>query len=220
MGGGISMERRPEGAEDFDEQRLDILRMQGSKSWVLHSADLHRDTEVRTVTAPRPFTLLARQRMLSDLVDVTVPAWLFEAPERRLTPRRPYQMSPLSYLDAVGVTWSLGAQNDTLAWLELGGSPRRYGMIEFTFRNVDPTVPALVTITADVNPYTVVGVSSTIDIQASDAATRSFPMTGFGSHTFDLVVRPHIAASTFVAITLKAGIQYFGFKSVEYQALT
>jgi hypothetical protein len=214
------MERRPEGAGDFDEQRLDILRMQGSKSWVLHGADLHRDTEVRTVIAPRPFTLLDRQRMLSDLVDVTVPAWLFEAPEGGSPPdgRTRCRRCPTSMPSESPGPWAL--RTTPLAWFELGGSPRRYGMIEFTFRNVDPTVPALVTITADVNPYTAVGVSSTIDIQASDAATRSFPMTGFGSHTFDLVVRPHIAASTFVGITLKAGIQYFGFKSVEYQALT
>jgi hypothetical protein len=199
------LERRPEGTEDVDEQRLDILRMQGSKSWVLHCADLHRDAEARTVNAPRPFTLLERQHVLSDLVDFTVPAWRFEVPERRLTPRQPYQLSPLSYLDAAGVTWSLSTQGDTLAWLELGGSPRRYGSIEFSFRNVDVTFPALVTITADINPSSAVGVSPTIDVQASDAATRSFPIPGSGSHTFDLVVRPQISASTVVVITLKAG---------------
>lgn len=216
----MAMERQLEGAQAFRDQRLDILRMHRDKSWVLHSADLHRDAEVTTDTGQRPFTLLDRKHLLADLGDFTVPAWLFETPERRLTPRRPYQFSPLSYLDAVGVSWSLFAEGDVLEWLELGGGVRRYGAIEFSCRNVDPNRAALVTITADVNVSSGAGVTATVDVQASDASPRSFPVTGFASHTFDLVVRPQITSSTIVAIVLKPGIGYFGFKSVEYQALS
>jgi hypothetical protein len=215
----MAMERRLEGAQEFHDQRLDILRNQRDKSWVLHSANLHRDGAVVTDTAERPFTLLDRKHLLIDLGDFTIPAWLFETPERRLTPRRPFETSPLSYLNAMGASWSLWGEGDRLEWAELGSMNPRYGGMEFWFRNVVPHTPALVTITADVGA-TRAGVTGSIEVRSSNASERSFPVSGFATHTFDLVVRPDNAWGTLVTIEVKDGVGYFGFTSIEYQTLT
>ena len=46
----MASERRLEGAQKFHDQRLDILRLQREKSWVLHSADLRREGRSLTET--------------------------------------------------------------------------------------------------------------------------------------------------------------------------
>jgi hypothetical protein len=214
----MASERRLEGAQEFRDQRLDMLRLHREKTWTLHSADLRREGEVASDTSDRPFTVLDRKRVLTDLGDFRLPAWLFDTPERRLTPRAPYASSPLSYLNAMGRSWSLWAEGDRLEWAELGAPGPRYGGMEFWFRNVTPNSIALVTITADVGA-TGAGVTGNIEVRSSDAAPRSFPVSGFATHIFDLVVRPDNAWATLVTAQVKSGVGYFGFISVEYQTL-
>jgi hypothetical protein len=214
----MAMERRVQGAQEFRDQRLDMLRLQREKSWMLHSADLHRTTDVMNETRERPFTLLERRHLLTDLGDFAFPAWLFETPERRLTPRHPYESSPLSYLNAMGRSWSLWGEGDRLEWAELGGREPRYGGMEFWFRNVVPGSLALVTITADVGA-TGSGVAGSVEVHSSDASPRSFPVSGFATHIFDLIVRPDTAWGALVTLEVKGGVGYLGFSSVEYQTL-
>src|SRR5215831_17232456 len=215
----MASERRLEGAQKFHDQRLDILRLQREKSWVLHSADLRREGKVVSETRDRPVTVRDRKRLLTDLGDFRIRAWLLDTPERRLTPRRPYEASPLSYLNAIGSSWSLWAEGDRLEWAELGAPDPRYGGMEFWFRNVVPNSLAIVTITTDVGT-TGAGVTGNIEVRSSDASPRVFPVTGFATHIFDLLVRPDDAWATLVTVEVKGGVGYFGFTSIEYQTLS
>jgi hypothetical protein len=214
----MASERRLEGAQEFHDQRLDMLRLQREQSWVVHSADLRREGAVVSDTSDRPFTVLDRKRRLTDLGDFRFPAWLFETPERRLTPRKPYETSPLSYLNAMGRSWTLWAEGDRLEWAELGAPDPRYGGMEMWFRNVVPNSVALVTITADVGA-TGAGVTGSVDVRSSDASPRSFPVAGFATHIFDLVVRPDAPWATLVTLEVKGGVGYFGFRSADFQTL-
>jgi hypothetical protein len=99
----------------------------------------------------------------------------------------------------------------------MGVSDQRYGGLEIWFRNVDTSRQVLVTISAKVGALP--GATGTVEVRSSGAGPRLFPVTGFASHQFDLLVRPSEPFAALVELEIKAGIGYFAFSSVSYNEL-
>src|SRR5438105_8013170 len=119
---------------ELREQRrrleAELLREE-DKRWVHHVADLDRGERVLTVVSERPTLRRARLDRIADLDSTIMRSGIeFQLFERRLTPRAPYQATPLSYLNAMGRSWSLWGSEDRLEWYEFAPD-RRYGGIEF-----------------------------------------------------------------------------------------
>ena len=139
----------------------------------------------------------------------------FQLPERTLTPRAPYQASPLSYLNAASSSWSLYAETDRLEWAEFSNPDPRYGGIDFWFRDVTVGTQALVTIDISASGTG----SADISVRSSDAAPRLFPIGANADITLDLVVEP---VGTFgVLVTMEAGdgLTYLAFRKATYTTL-
>lgn len=209
-------ERSLERLEAFREQQREIMAMEEGRTWVHHVADLQGDSGVRTEVHERPPSSLERTTALADLV-VLPGLWPLDLPERYLSARAPYESSPLSYLNAAGMSWSVWAEGRKLEWAEFGASDQRYGGIEFWFRNVDTSRQVLVTVSAKVGALP--GATGTVEIRSSEAGPRLFPVTGFASHEFDLVMRPSDPFAALVVLEIKAGVGYFAFSSVSYSEL-
>lgn len=209
-------ERGLDSVEAFRDQQRELMAMDEGRLWVHHVGDLQGDRAVRTQTYERPPTARERTTVLADLV-VLPGLWPLDLPERFLSARSPYESTPLSYLNAIGQSWSLWGEGRKLEWAELGAAGQRYGGLEFWFRNVDTTRQVLVTVSAKVGALA--GATGTVEIRASDGAPRSFPVTGFASHEFDLVIRPSDAFAALVVLEIKAGVGYFAFSSVSYNEL-
>lgn len=209
-------ERSLDSLEAFRERQREIMAMEEERTWVHHVADLQEGDGVRTAVHERPLSVLERTKVLADLV-VLPGLWPLDLPERYLSARAPYEASPLSYLNAVGQSWSLWAEGRKLEWAEFGAAGQRYGGLEFWFRNVDTTRQALVTVSAKVGALS--GATGTVEIRSSDAGPRLFPVTGFASHQFDLLVRPSEPFAALVVLEVKAGVGYFAFSSVSYNEL-
>lgn len=164
-----------------------------------------------------------RQRiaLVSDLVPglaaEALPPSLLGIAERRLSPRAPVQSAPLSYLNAMGRSWSLWGEADRLEWSE-SAPDRRYGGIEFWFRSVTVGTTAIVTIGVTAGT-TGQGVTGIVRVRSSNAAPRDFPVTGFQDHTLDLIVRPDNAFAVLVVLEPQQGIGYLSFREVTYRTL-
>jgi hypothetical protein len=209
-------ERRLDSVEAFRDQQRELMAMDEGRVWVHHVADLQGEGAVRTQTYERPPTVKERTTVLADLV-ILPGLWPLDLPERFLSARAPYEGNPLSYLNAIGQSWAVWAEGKKLEWAELGAADQRYGGLEFWFRNVDTTRQVLVTVSAKVGALA--GATGTVELRASDGAPRSFPVTGFASHVFDLVIRPSDTFAALVVLEIKAGVGYFAFSSVSYNEL-
>jgi hypothetical protein len=195
------------------------LEQEADKKWVHHAADLEREEEVRSQIYDGPVALLKRV----DAVAAISPGHrfdpsVFQVFERLLTPRSPYQSSPLSYMNAMSRSWSLWAEVDRLEWAELSRPDARYGGIEFWFRNVAVGTTALVSIdvvAGAVGP----GVTGSIAVRSSAAAPRSFPISGFADHTLDLIVRPTTSFAVLVTIEVGSGVGYLALRAAGYRTI-
>jgi hypothetical protein len=211
---------RPQQPHEIREERRRLqakLLREEDKQWVHHVADLERGDRVLTVVGDRPLTTLARFDRVTDLVSVKLRRGSLGLYERRLTPRAPYEQSPLSYLNAMGRSWSLWAEDDRLEWSE-DQLDRRYGGMEFWFRNVTAGSTALVTLEVTA-AATAPGVTGQLEVRSSDASPRLFPVTGFADHTLDLIVRPSMDFGTLVTIEVKDGVGYFAFREITYSTV-
>lgn len=198
------------------ERQREILEMEEGQQWVHHLADLSGDRDVETTASDRPFTALARQKLLADDIGPLL-LWPLNLPERSLSPRHPYESAPLSFVNAAGRSWSFWAEGNSLEWAEDPGPDRRYGGLVFWFRDVEPGRQVLVTISAKV--ATPAGATGSVAVTSDSASTRSFPVTGFASHTFDLLLRPRETFGTRVDLDIKANVSYFAFSSVWFNRL-
>jgi hypothetical protein len=161
---------------------------------------------VRTAASDRPITALTRQGLLADSLGPLL-LWPLDLPERSLSPRHPYESAPLSFVNAAGRSWSLWAEGNSLEWTEDPGPDRRYGGLVFWFRDVEPGREVLVTISAKV--ATPAGTTGSVAITSDSGSPRSFPVTGFASHTFDLLLRPRQTFGTRVDLEIKPSVSYF-----------
>jgi hypothetical protein len=160
--------------------------------WAYHATVLGEESgEVRTLNLDRPVALEKRIELVKDLSQSlgVLPPIVFTLFERYLSPREPYQSSPLSYLNAYGRSWSLWAENDRLEWAEFGAPDGRSGPLEFWFRNVVAGSTALVSISVTAGT-TGAGVTGTFEVRSSAAAPNTISVTGFRDNLVDVVVRP------------------------------
>ncbi|MDF2143810.1 hypothetical protein [Knoellia sp. p5-6-4] len=212
----MASERPLDSIDACYERQREILAREEGQQWVHHLADLSGDRGVETTASDRPLTDLARQRVLADSLGPLL-LWPLELPERSLTARHPYESAPLSFVNAVGRSWSVWAEGNRLEWAEDTGADRRYGGLVFWFRDVEPGREVLVTVSAKVG--TPAGATGSVEVRADSASPRSFPVTGFASHTFDLLLRPSDAFGTRVDLEIRAGVSYFAFSSVRFNRL-
>jgi hypothetical protein len=119
---------------------------------------------------------------------------------RRLSPRTPYQSTPLSTLNAYARSWSLFGEQDELWLNEYPNTPdRRTGLIEFWFYNVTVGTTAVVTIELQASASQ--GQTGTLQVRSSDASPVELPINNsYQLHTVDLIVRPHGAYAVLVTV--------------------
>lgn len=202
-------------AMEDHRQRMEEQLLRGPDKWVHHVADLDQGEEVRTLELDRPIRLRDRLQRVSAVVGFKVPPPFFLA-ERTLTPRAPYQASPLSYLNAKGDSWNLWAEDDRLEWAEFGAAGARYGGIDFWFRNVTPGTTKLVTIEVSAGAITGPGVTGILEVSSGAAPTRVFPFTGAPDLTLDLLVHPKDPYAVLVTLEPKDGVGYLALKEASY----
>jgi hypothetical protein len=210
------------GEREEHREQAEVRLRRKVEGWVHHVAELDRDTDVVSTEYEQPVTLHDRIGIIAGLVpglgaDTPPPSLL--AAERRLSPRTTYQSAPLSYLNAIGRSWSLWAESDRLEWYENPTPPTgRYGGIDFWFRNVTVGTTSIVTIKVSAGTIGQ-GVTGTLQVRSSDAAPRNFLVTGFQDHTLDLIVHPGSAFAVLVSLEPKQNISYLSFSEVTYQTL-
>jgi hypothetical protein len=84
-------------------RRQRLYELAETQRLVHHVADLDSG-EIATTPLDRPVSPLSRAERLSQLGHHFSPA-VFGWPSQRLTPRQPYQPSPLAWLGAYGASW-------------------------------------------------------------------------------------------------------------------
>jgi hypothetical protein len=192
------------------------LDRDADKQWVHQAANLHHGDDVLTATQDRPILIPQRMAMVSGLATTALlDANRFQLPERTLTPRAPYQASPLSYLNAASSSWSLYAETDRLEWAEFSNPDPRYGGIDFWFRDVTVGTQALVTIEISASGTG----SAEISVRSSDAAPRLFPIDAHADVTLDLVVEPNNTFGVLVTMEAGVGVTYLAFLKATYTTL-
>jgi hypothetical protein len=194
-----------------------LLGDEDKKGWVHHVADLDGDDgKVNTLELNRPISAVSRLDRLKPVGGSGMPGsrFLLETFERQLTARRPYQDSPLSYLDAFHTSWSVLGDLDRLEWVDW---TEMHGEIEFWFRNVTVGSTALVTI--EVSAAATPGLTGNIEVRSSAAGPHIFPVKGYADHTLDLIVRPKKPWAVLVSMEPKEQIGYLSFRSIKYQTL-
>lgn len=206
--------------ETMDQRRAEWLVEEENAGWTLHTADLRGDTDIRThsVELDRLPALSVRSGALVSLGATLERPSVLRLPERYLSPRYPYQGTPMSYLNVYGAGgWSLFAEDDRLEWADFGG-PFGAGVVTAWFRNVTPGSTAVVSLQAYVSVDSPGG-SGTLQMYASGAAPRTFPVTGGSNRIFDVVIHPTGSFAAVVQLEVQPGIGYFVFKSIDYRTI-
>jgi hypothetical protein len=192
------------------------LDRDADKQWVHQAANLDHGDGVLTATHERPILIPQRMAVVSALATTALlDANRFQLPERTLTPRAPYQASPLSYLNAASSSWSLYAETDRLEWAEFSNPDPRYGGIDFWFRDVTAGTQALITIDISASGTG----PAEISVRSSDAAPRLFPIDAYADITLDLVVEPDNTFGVLVTLEAGDGITYLAVRKATYTTL-
>lgn len=139
--------------------------------------------------------------------------------QRRLSPRVPYQESPLSYIGTPAHGWAVCCENDTLQWIKYPPEAPPAGEIQFVFWDLAPGKQALATIelvayTTSLTEPGTLGVRSS----ASDEP-RTFTIGADGSHTLDILLTPSLVIEG-VIVEVLGGIEYLEFKEIKLVTLT
>lgn len=118
----------------------DGLRMREPDGWTHHVLDLDGDTEIRTTVLDRPLGKTDRARAVKAVVGnrttLSADAAAVSDGVRQLSPRQPYQASPLSYLEATGRCWTVLGEGNRLEWFEFGAPNTRPATLTFFFHDV------------------------------------------------------------------------------------
>ncbi len=206
---------------DSELRRVREQLLRGPDKWAHHLADLSPDGKVLSAEHDRPVTTFDRLKGVGDVLGVEPPTTLFALPQRTLTPRAPYQQSPLSYIHTTGYSWMLNSGEDTLEWLDwFGLGELRPGALHFNFRFVPVGATGLVSIyvTASSRP----GVTGNLEVGSTAAAAQTtFPYSGiFVDATLDIIVRRGNDEWVRVWLAPKVGVQHLRFKKATYTALS
>ena len=197
--------------------------------WAHHVVDLYGDGPVHTRVLDRPVGLAERLETIGAVLGglVTFPV-VERVAERILTPRRPYQDTPLSYLRTGGNSWILSGETDVLAW-DSRPVPRRDGSVEVFFSNAVQCRFAVITLNLHVESEP--GVNGTYDVLSVHSPpvvpeTHTVFGTGGQDHTVDVVVRPINGATiipvgdpVLVLVVARAGLKSLVFRKAAYLAI-
>jgi hypothetical protein len=197
-------------------RRLDKLAE--TQGWVHHVADLDSG-EIQTTPLDRPVTPLSRAERLSRLghqFDTTI----FDGPEYRLTPRRPYQPSPEAWLEVSKPDYYAATTGDLLWWepprdLDIRTDFR--GMRFFFALSPDRRAVASISLSGHAFEHTV----GHILLNAHwTQASATVPIDGnFGTHTVDFTFLPPAPPQpTEIVMGLLAGIEILTFTGISFGA--
>jgi hypothetical protein len=203
---------------DQELQRIHKQLLRGPEKWIHHVADLDQKGSVRSSESARPISTADRLKQLDEVIKIKAPVPIFDLTERTLTAQAPYLASPLSYLDALGRSWSLAAENNSLEWAEFGAPDARYGGIEFWFRNVAAGSTNLVSIAVTAGA-TGQGVTGNLQVRSSAGPAQTFQFTGFADQILDVVARPTEEFAVLVVLEAGAGVGYLAFHEITYLTL-
>jgi hypothetical protein len=195
-----------------DKESRERIRRTLPEFWVSHLAQLDGSAAQSTAPSKSPFSIDERLQRLNALVEGRQlnPSALADA-QRLLTPRQCYQAAPLSYLDVYGGAWALAGEDDLLDWAGTMASPPT---VELWFRDVAIGQAALVVVN-----LTVGATNGSVLINSSAAPPRTFPVSGFGDHTFDLIVTPPDAFAALIGVRITEGVTYLRFRSASFQPI-
>jgi len=207
-------------APEMKELRRRVYELQETQRWVHHVADLNSGKS-QTFRLDRPITPLSRAERLSRLGHAIEPS-IFDGPSYTLTPRNPYQASPMAYLGATGAL-VYGAYNNQIWWSQAQDPGNNQGGMGFTFAVSPARQRSLVSISLLANAWP--GMVGHVLVSANLPASASieFPIaddSGPLPNTVDLIFTPHSSQQTDIFMTLEAGIQYLAFQSISFSATT
>jgi hypothetical protein len=197
--------------------RRELHELQESQHWYHHAIDLDsgRLESAERGGPPQP---LSRSQTLSRLGHTFDPS-VFSGPSYRLTPRRPYQVSPEAWLGASDAEY-YSADDDTIYWhlpehFSPGGGERLQPGMNFSFA-VSPNARSLVSIHATASSWP--GTTGHVLIApAWTSTTGRIPITpNFGTHTLDLVFVPLGGRESFIRMHLEEGVRSFSFHAVTF----
>ena len=204
---------------EVKEMRRRLYELQESQQWVHHVADLNSGKS-QSFRLDRPITPLSRAERISRLGHTIEPS-IFDGPSYTLTPRTPYQASPLAYLSATSaqvyscyenqIWWSLPQELDNAG-----------GQMGFWFDVSPAWQRSLVSISLLGNAWP--GTVGHVLVQANlpSGGFVEFPIgddsSAYSSHTVDLIFTPHGSQASNVVVTLQAGIQNLAFQSISFSA--
>jgi hypothetical protein len=98
--------------------------------------------------------------------------------------------------------------------LDSAGTVASPPVLEFWFRDVTIGQPALVVVNVTIGAS-----AGSVLINSSAAAPRVFPVSGFGNHTFDLIVNPTETFAVLVSLRITDGVTYLRFSSASFQTI-
>ena len=195
--------------------RRNLAELAERQGWVHHVADA-ASGKVITTPLDRPVAPLSRTERLSRLGQPFDPS-IFGGPTYRLTPRAPYQASPLAWLTLYKVNIDM-PDGENLAWWSL---PSDLGVADppglRAYIAQPPQGRCVVTLALTGNSWT--GPLGHVLIRAFNGgpapATIRLPFSGaFAEHTVDLIVVPNPGRPVEVHMDLEPGLHLVTFSSL------
>jgi hypothetical protein len=200
----------------LDTSKRNKFALREVDGWSYHAANLSKNSKsVRPLNLDRPIGLAKRLEIMNDLISFTniPPIVIHNLVERNLTPRQPYQSSPLSFLNAVGDSWSLWPSSNSLEWSYVDIEHLRY--LEFWFFN--PVAENLAIISFNLTTGVGLNATGTFEVSSSTTANKTeYSVTGYRNGTYDVVIQPSDSSGVLVKVDIGAEVDYFAFHSVTY----
>jgi hypothetical protein len=207
---------------DVKELRRQLYELEETHRWAHHVADLNSG-QVLTFLLERPITPLSRAERLSRLGRVIDPS-IFRGPLYTLTPRTPYQASPMAWLTAFGPVEYLPYWDQTggRIWWWQPQEPDNVPVarqINFNF-TVPPVGLSLVSLSVLGDAYPGVEGHVLVSVFSPDVPPQhfQFPIAddSGAAHTIDLVFTPEAGQQTGIVMVPQPGIRFLSFASISF----
>jgi hypothetical protein len=197
-------------------EAIDFLRLEETKGWVHHVANLDRDREPATTRLRRPVAPLSRARRWRAAGLRFDPDILAFPPARRLTPKRNYQESPRSSLVAHHSA-AFAPEADEVIFGPYGYGPTlQHGAgLSFHFHDVRPSL-SLATIR--LSAYAAPGTTGFVTLTGW-YTSRRFAITGYADHVLDLFTTPPTAEIIVLGLEIGEGIVNLTFRELTYRTI-
>ncbi|KAK3989409.1 hypothetical protein QBC44DRAFT_327701 [Cladorrhinum sp. PSN332] len=195
----------------------DDLALRETDGWAYHATNhIDKPSDVRGIKLARPVGAAKRLEILKGLIripGIDFDPGSFFRNQRYLSPRYPYQATPLSYINASGRGWNLWGETNSLQYFH-PGDRRQRGRLEFYFMDVRANSVGLVTLNVVCSSEP--GTTGSFDVETSASADSRIDVSGYFDHVVDVVVRPGTQTNMLVRVVLGPNVDFFNFKSVTY----